>query len=401
MLALSGCTIDLSNLFGSPQPLNVAAVETEVASVRQLPLLHPIPYQVLDAAQLKAKLAEMNAAQTNASQSDAAEKVLQFLGLIPEGMNLQSFMDGLYGEQILGFYDPEEGKLYLVDRRGFGAEEEITVAHELVHGLTDQHFDLKRFDSPAFQGDDDAYSAADCLIEGDASLGETLYMTESGQNLGSLLGILFSSVTQDSSQLDAAPAYIRDSLLFPYQSGLAFVQALYDDGGWTEVDRAYRDPPSSTEQIMHPEKYILGNDPPLPVTFTPTPEGLDSWTLVYENVLGEFDFASWFRTFLPSEKADLAAAGWGGSRYQLWQKEGSRSFLMETLWDTPKDAQEAEQALQVWVSKRFPGTASAQGALFWQEGQGQVTVLAMEGAALRLASAPTRALAESLLQQLP
>ncbi len=412
-IALSACSVDLSGLFKTPAPLDIPRMAEEVAVVRQLDLLRPIPFETLDSQQLEAKLAEINEQEANPAETLAAEKVLRFLGLLPAGENLQALMDRLYGEQILGFYDPQEVRLYLVDRSGgnVGAagdlenwavldQERIVVAHELVHGLTDQHFNLLRFDEPKWSADDDTATAVDCLIEGDASLGETLYLTQEEQGWGSLLSLLAAGISQDSSQLDAAPPYIRDSLLFPYQAGLLFVQTLYQEGGWTAVDKAYKEPPTSTEQILHPLKYIQGNDPPLPVSLTSSPPALADWRLVYENALGEFDFAAWFRTLLPSEEADLAAAGWGGCRYQLWEEGSRQSFLLSSRWDSAKDAQEARLALERWLADRFPGVASQDGSATIQQGAGVTAILDRQGEELKLAIAPTPALALELFQQL-
>ncbi|MCX5976014.1 MAG: hypothetical protein NTV33_04105 [Coprothermobacterota bacterium] len=412
-ITLTGCSVDLSGLLNPPRSLDVPRMAEEVAAVRQLDLLQPIPCETLDPQQLEVKLAEMNEQEADPAQTLAAEKVMKFLGLLPAGEDLQAVMDSLYGEQILGFYDPQEGRLYLVDRSGGSAgaagapqnwavldQERITVAHELVHGLTDQHFDLLRFDEPKWSDDDDTATAVDCLIEGDASLGETLYLTQEGQDWGSLLGLLLAGVSQDSSQLDAAPPYIRDSLLFPYQAGLLFVQTLYEVGGWTAVDKAYEEPPTSTEQILHPQKYIQGNDPPLAIPLPSSPPALADWRLVYENVLGEFDFAAWFRTFLPSEEADRAAAGWGGCRYQLWEEGSRQSFLLSSRWDSAKDAREARLALERWLVERFPGVTRQDGSATTQQGAEVTAILDSQEEELKLVIAPSPALALELFQQL-
>ena len=411
---LTGCSVDLPGLFNPPRPLDVPRMAEEVAAVRQLDLLRPIPCETLDPQQLEAKLAEMNEQEADPAQTLAAEKVMKFLGLLPAGENLQAVMDKLYGEQILGFYDPQEGRLYLVDRSGGSAgatggpqkwavldQERVTVAHELVHGLTDQHFDLLHFDEPKWSADDDTATAVDCLVEGDASLGETLYSTQEGQDWGSLLGLLLAGVSQDSSQLDTAPPYIRDSLLFPYQAGLLFVQSLYEAGGWATVDKAYEEPPTSTEQILHPDKYIQGNDPPLAVSLTSSPPALADWRLVYENVLGEFDFAAWFRTLLPVEEADMAAAGWGGCRYQLWEEGSRQSFLLSSRWDSPTDAQEARLALEHWLLESFPGITRQDGFTTIQQGEEITAILGSEQEELKLAIAPSPVLAQELFRLLP
>jgi hypothetical protein len=73
------------------------------------------------------------------------------------------------------------------------------------------------------------------------------------------------SMGVDTKELDQAPRVIRESLLFPYQEGLNWTRALYKEGGWSQVSQAFTNLPQSTEQIMHPEKY-LAHEAPVKVT---------------------------------------------------------------------------------------------------------------------------------------
>ena len=39
-----------------------------------------------------------------------------------------------------------------------------------------------------------------------------------------------------ADQLAKAPPILRETLLFPYEDGLSFVQGIYDKGGWAAVE---------------------------------------------------------------------------------------------------------------------------------------------------------------------
>ena len=61
-----------------------------------------------------------------------------------------------------------------------------------------------------------------------------------------------------------APLYIRESLTFPYTEGMRFQDAVYRELGPAAFERVFRDPPRSTQQIMHPETYLAGRMPAKP-----------------------------------------------------------------------------------------------------------------------------------------
>jgi hypothetical protein len=123
----------------------------------------------------------------------------------------------------------------------------------------------------------------------------------------------------------------------PYLAGLSFVRHLEREGGWAAIREAWRQPPRSTEQVLHPEKYA-GREEPKLVELGPgaVPPG---GRLLAEGVLGEV----LVRTLLDGDEA--AAAGWGGDRYAVWDV-GARTLLVwRSLWDSEPDRREFGRAL--------------------------------------------------------
>ena len=125
-------------------------------------------------------------------------------------------------------------------------------------------------------------------------------------------------------QDEVEPAYFTMNTFFAYVYGSSFVEFLYEDGGWTRVNRAYGFQPDTTEQILHPEKYQQG-DPPI---FLSHPDltsvfGGD-WELIRRDSLGEWesylllaynDFPEARRL---EDEAQAAAAGWGDDQYWVY-----------------------------------------------------------------------------------
>lgn len=140
---------------------------------------------------------------------------------------------------------------------------------------------------------------------------------------------------------------------FTYGQGEAFVAALRDEGGWDAVDAAYADPPVSTEQILHPEKYFGARDDPTPVALPDPAAALgDGWTLVHENALGELQTAVLLANQEASgfgplpEAAAAAAAGWDGDRYALWTDGQAEVLVWRSVWDGDAEAAEFVAALR-------------------------------------------------------
>jgi len=201
--------------------------------------------------------------------------------------------------------------MFLVsEREEFGLLDKIVFAHEYTHALQDQHFDLSSLPLD-LEGNSDIALAALALVEGDAVLSMDNYMMEN-LDLDALLAILQEAEEVDQGELDSAPQFIQEELLFPYEAGLEFVSELDQWGG---INAAYADLPESTEQIMHPEKY-LERDSPQEVSMPDLAPALgEEWSQLDSDTLGELYVGIYLDTYIADVAADTAAAGWDGDRY--------------------------------------------------------------------------------------
>ena len=273
----------------------------------------------------------------------------------------QLYID-LYTENIAGYYDSTENKLFVLgDQKQLSPQSRETLAHEFVHGLQDQHYDLDKLlpeDSP----DDDRSTAIRSLVEGDATLAGYMYAYKNFTK-EEFQDMLEESQNNPSTVIDKVPAYIRDSLLFPYDSGATFVSKLIEQGGFDRVDKALTDPPSSTEQILHPDKYLqTPRDEPLPVTVPPLTSTLGSgWKYTDGSTFGEFDFAEILKENGAGAPAD-AADGWGGGRYALYQNGDNALLVIDSRWDTASEARELYDSMQETFEN-----AKSEGDKIWSE----------------------------------
>ena len=361
-------------------------IAAETSEARQLSITEDIVEAFLSRDELQQRLLSDLATDYPAEEAAADERALKAFGLLAEDVTLTDLVLELYTEQIAGFYDPETNEMYLIgDDAEVDAEEEFTYAHEVIHALQDQAFDLMKVQEPVLDGtDDDRAIAITALIEGDAVVGSVEYVLRHPV----LAGRLALAGVTETPVFDTAPPILTQSLLFPYLAGQGFVTTIRGENGWESVDAVYSDPPASTEQVLHPEKYI-DRDDPTAVTLPDLATALGAgWTKAEENNFGEFQTSVLLANLAPGEgfdatsgfdlpeEATAGAAGWDGDRYAVWANGDQDVVIWRSVWDSADEAMEFSGALQNRDEARFDG-------LFEGETPDQVA-LVVDGFAARI-----------------
>ncbi|MBI3832107.1 MAG: hypothetical protein HY291_21480 [Planctomycetes bacterium] len=319
---------------------------------------------------LKQKVVEMFSEEMPKNVLDPMERSLKNFDLIPKDMDLGKYYPQLLSSQIGGYYDPKAKYLVLVKDGGglLGPEmtkklgqdvadkmEETVLVHEINHAIQDQYFDLVNFGQD--KNLSDAAAAKLALVEGDATLVMYGYML--GVPMERLPGVdrSLDMVASDpvkmaqmmpempgSKEIAEAPAFIRDNLIFSYIQGLGFCIQVRQAGGQKLLDYCFaKDPPKSTEQILHPEKWLAKRDDPVEIALPDLAAMLGGFAKTSEGNWGEFNTRLLLTEKLGQparEKAAAAAKGWGGDKFALYAKEGKEVLVWLTAWDTPEDANE-------------------------------------------------------------
>jgi hypothetical protein len=358
-------------------------IEDQVVAIRQLQPKAPVNPTLLDDAGIKKYVADSFAKDNPQALIDANQRIYEAFGLLPEGASLKDLYVELLGSQVAGLYSPDDKKLYVVSKTGsLGAIEKSTFSHEYTHALQDQNFDLGSLQLDEV-GQGDRSLARLSLVEGDATLSMSLWQL---QHLTSAeLGQLMSAAADDPStkQLLEMPPILRESLLFPYFQGLAFVQGLQAQGGWGAVDDAFARPPASTEQILHPEKYAA-DEAPVAVSLPGDLAGRlgTGWKVALQDTFGEFQLALWLRQdhALSTADANAAAAGWGGDRVaEITGPNGAWAVVYRVAFDTTADATAFEKAAGSYVD----GLASPASLLPGAGGKERWILIASDATSLR------------------
>ncbi len=322
-------------------------IERQVAGIRGLVATKAVPRRLINADELRKILTADFDQQTPPEVLAATDRLYKALGLIPADSDLRALTLDLLSGGVVGFYRNDEGALYVLSKEGKpGVNERFTFAHEYDHALQDQHFPVFRDQKGVFD-QSDRLLARQAVYEGDA----TLLMTQwAAANLDQAeLQELIKSSSDPAAQalMNRMPAILREALVYPYTTGLSWVQREQSTAGWHGVDGVYTEMPQSTEQILHPEKYAA-HESPVAVTL---PADLATrlgtgWTIPLMDTFGELQTGIWLREGgVDTAAATDAAAGWGGDRLAVLNgPDGAWGVAWKTAWDTTADAAAFETA---------------------------------------------------------
>ena len=313
----------------------LAALEADAADIRDLPPADIGPAEFISRDELERRLADAFAEEYTDAEIAADNALYHALGLLAPDQDYAALQLQLLSSQVIGYYDDTTQTMVVVADAGLTPESEVVYVHEYVHALQDAAFGM---DSLPLDGGDDAAFAALSLLEGDATTAMVLWAYD---NLSAqeILGISQTPLPDTTG----VPAWMVRQLGFPYLAGTDFTSQLYQRGGFSAVDEAWADPPLSTEQVLHFQKYVE-NEAPVEVDgFVPVPPDV----LLLQSTFGEAMIAIWLGALgVSGADADVAAAGWGGDTISVIASVDGTEIGIELAiaFDTPLDADEFEEA---------------------------------------------------------
>ncbi|RJP61343.1 MAG: hypothetical protein C4541_02245 [Candidatus Auribacter fodinae] len=318
-------------------------IEHKVEQIRGLYALSPLQFNIITRDKLRNIVLAKMEEEYPPEEFSKMERAAKIIGLIDYSVDLKKTLLNVYEEQIAAFYDFDTKELYTVESNFMSKSiSDMFLAHEIVHALQDQHFDLIKM-GLTNDSNIDRQTAISSLIEGDATYTMSLYYSQN-MSLRAIFDV-FSGLLMMYKQekIDQAPLYIRESLLFPYMQGLEFVAKWYDNDSPISIDDVFAFPPATTEHIIHPERYYPDYDEPvypllpdMDVFFTE-----NNLIPLFCNTLGELNMKIIFQNMLPREKAVTAAQGWDGDAFVVFEDSYNpeiNGFIIQSHWDSPQDA---------------------------------------------------------------
>ncbi len=340
----------------SKQDRLIARMLRRVEAARGLRASRPVPGVRLDPAALIASVKEHVAREEPPEALRDVGIELGLFGFVPTDIDYEAAEFGLMKDQLAGYYEPSDGTMYLRADLEDDASNEV-LAHELTHALQDQRWNLG--DRSKYRpGDSDRLTAVSLLAEGDAQsamLDVMLAMATkaAGAPLITALDRPDEAYTEAMrAEMEAgpgagAPHIMRTSLVAPYIHGMVFVHALRRQGGWAAVDQAWDDRPTTSEQVLHVEKW-RAHEAPLAVpapTFASLP---GTWTVLDEDSEGELGVRLAFEEWLGAKAAAELSAGWGGDRGVLLRSGDLVAHAWRLRYDPGKTPD--ERTRKAWAA---------------------------------------------------
>jgi hypothetical protein len=366
------CTIPEPDLGGpsggtaeGPTPPAIAEVMDQVEQLRGFEYTQPVVAQPATQRDIAEGFAEYLDVAFPDDFYDRRSLAWQTIGVIPDGASIRDAMLEYGSTQVIGYYDTLTGELKFIGEEDPSPLDRITLAHELTHAIDDQRFGLESIDELGARCRDEELEASVGLVEGNA----TFFMHRWAQTYLTLeeqVQVGIDAAAQQPPPSDIPP-FIDATQLWPYEAGLRFIAALDGEGGLGAIDAAFENPPVSTEQIIHPERYP--NDVPTPVDVRDLGPALGAgWEDLDVQAIGEMWLDQALRLRLTRGESVEAAAGWDGGIYRAWSDGRDTAIVLATVWDSPADAEEFAAAMSDWLA------VSGQAA----------SVLPVEGSAVRV-----------------
>lgn len=340
---------------GPPLTDDVVRAEVErllpaVAAARRLDPPRAIPVRPAGREAIAADLGAAVAAGTATNSLEAEARILKILGLVPEAAEYQKLvLDGAIAAPV-PYYDRTTRRLVVPDFLPLEKQRPLLV-HEIAHALADHRFGLGRFLGPGPGGrtpEGDERRARLALVEGDAGLTalthadprESFLGPRALAQLGEELRATATGIGSPSS-----PNWLAELARFTHADGLLFVARVRARRPWRAVDALWSDPPISSEQVLHPDKYEACEAPVrVGEELLPSLPGFGRPKAT--DVLGEMVIRAWLARAAPREAAERGAAGWGGDRagvYLAAATDGGDpgpALAWLTIWDDPAEAEE-------------------------------------------------------------
>jgi hypothetical protein len=343
----------------------IQALTQDVGQIRELPKQQEIPFNFLGEREMASYLRRALTDAEHRALVQRQQTLLAALHLLPAPGQALPPSVRVRARQLVAFYDLDEAQIFVGPLGREGDPPDSSLVHQYAHALIDQHFSLSALVTGTLSSD--VARARDALMEGDATAVMALHSFGSldQADLDALAGHLSEVELGDYEGYPTSRA-MREVYAFPYREGARFVAALLQAGWWPHVNAAYLDPPVSTEQILHPEKYVNApRDEPRALSLPDLSASLDEgWQLLAQDVVGELILRAHLDQYLPSTpQAQAAAAGWDGDLVAVWRdtlaaEPDHQVLMIRTLWDSVSEASEFVRSYVELIDRRLRGAST-------------------------------------------
>ncbi|MEW6456861.1 MAG: hypothetical protein AB1410_09155 [Acidobacteriota bacterium] len=325
------------------QEYSIEDIQKRVEDIGKLRFIKDVPFRILDKKELESYLNLYFSNEYPDKLADLEQKFLKYFGFTDSYINLKELRKSILLKNVAGFYDerPDSKTLFAVSSsEKINYLTSLVLVHELRHAIQDQYFNLNKLIPPVSDFDDRKFAIL-AALEGDATF---LMVSYAGLDPSIMSSFSESSnfievaSNLSSIELKNAPLVLKKQLLMPYLEGLNFINYIYKKGGWEKINKIFSKPPTSSEEIIHPEKYL--NNDEKPKNFNLNDKKIPGLKKIYSGVIGEFYIQTLLEKTLERSISRNAAEGWNGDFYSIFENDKKYLVVWKSSWDSEKDADE-------------------------------------------------------------
>ncbi|HLP59804.1 MAG TPA: hypothetical protein VK186_13275 [Candidatus Deferrimicrobium sp.] len=314
--------------------LTIQELKQRVAALCKLDFKTDIPIKYLNKDRLKKYIGARVDQEYPGELVEKEEMYFQLLGFSDQPINVKNLHKKILIANAGAYYNEKTKEFFaLKGYQSLNMMNAMVVAHELRHALLDAHFDLTGL-LGKYPDYDDRGLAVICAIEGDAVFTTLLCNGFNPELMASTdnAAPLFSfSPMGNTAQLYKSPDVVKNRFMMPNIDGLRFLIAVFSKKKWQGINDIWSSPPDSSEQILHPEKY-LKREKPIAVAIEYIPDGYE---LYHSGVIGEY-YLNVLLMPTHASKYFAFANGWGGDAFNIYRKSSSHFLIWKSTWDEEK-----------------------------------------------------------------
>jgi hypothetical protein len=305
----------------------IDAAMADLAKLTGFQIKAPLAFQSITRDEVKKFLGDKLKTAVKPEEVRAEELTLKMFGFVPPDFDLKQTTLDLLTEQTAAFYDFREKKLFITNWAADKMQDEALV-HELAHALADQNFHLERF-TRKVEDDSEKSLARQAVVEGQAQWLTRAVLLKRGLVLETEDSSKPPEKDNDSPVFDKAPLYFQVTLMFPYELGEIFQQAVYEKFGKEGFARVFQHAPVSAQQILHPEMYF-GGIAPLEVD-VPNMKGMKR---LVEGPVGELDHAILLQQYIGKDAARDLSPFWRGGHFRIYENKRKKLDVLvyRSVW---------------------------------------------------------------------
>ena len=313
------------------------------------------------------------------------QKIFEILGLAQPSDDFASSYQNLWVDPNGTLYLPEKDSIVIV---GFDISEyqQYSFTQAYVQSIRNQQYSFSSMGMfPPCLELMEKCDVSLALAKGEAAFTALQWAVE---NQGEEIA---NTIQQTFKKLYFVPVYtpatsMEAIRLFPYDQGFAFAEQVFEQGGWQSIENLYINPPTTTEQILHPEKYFEG-EVGAAIDWTDLSLVLpEEYSSLFQDSLGEWKtyllLTAGANAFarLNSEEAQLAAAGWNGDFTQIFTSSTGQHLVMaQWNFDTENDKAEFFSTFSQYIERRIVGESVVVNDYSCKKDSNQTSCLILEG----------------------